>query len=116
MPPKTKRVLLYQQELDSLPKVVFRAPARYPENLQRLGIEGTVVIQFVVDSAGDVHEAQVARGPKPVDRELGELGVEAISQWKFEPGMKDGKAVDCLMIVPISFRAPRRSDAENERP
>ena len=35
---------------------------------------------------------------------LDEKAIEAVKQWKFEPAMKDGKAVAVQISVEVSFR------------
>lgn len=74
----------------------------YPSQARRLGIEGRVFVQFVVDKTGDLTEFTVVRGIGAGCDE------EALRVMKlvpnFKPGKQRGKAVKVRMIVPIYFK------------
>ena len=69
-------------------------------------MEGQVVLQFVVNTNGDVQDIKVISSN---DSEFEQLTIEAVQQWKFLPGLKDGKAVYSRMQVPISFNPPPKN-------
>ncbi|RPD45881.1 TonB family protein [Hymenobacter sediminis] len=74
---------------------------RYPGKALRRGIEGRVLIKFVVDSTGLVQRASVANKVDPL------LDAEALrvvrGLARFEPGRQDGRAVMVYYTVPITF-------------
>jgi len=82
----------------------------YPEDLQKRGVRGTVVVEFIVDTSG------VPRNVHPVSSpsvELSALAIGAVEKWRFEPGFKDGRDVNSRMQVPIIFDlepAPKKKD------
>lgn len=73
----------------------------YPDMAKKAGVEGRVIVQFVVDENGDVQNPQVVRG---LGAGLDEVALEAVKQAKFEPGMQRGQAVKVKMSLPITFR------------
>ena len=72
----------------------------YPSEMHRAGIRGEVVVDFIVDANGDVQNAFAVKMSR---REFESAAVECVSQWKFNPGRKDGRNVNTHMQVPIVF-------------
>jgi TonB family protein len=62
-------------------KVLKSPPSEYPNDAVLKHIEGTVVMQIVVDSGGKVSDAKALSGPP----ELLKAALENIKQWQFEP-------------------------------
>lgn len=73
----------------------------YPEFARRAGIEGRVIIQFVVDERGNVVDPVVARSPNDA---LSEAALEAVRQAKFQPGQQRGRPVKVRFSLPVTFR------------
>lgn len=75
---------------------------RYPADAQRMQLEGTVFVSFIVDVNGMVRDVKIARGlDKELDREALHL-ISTMPRWK--PGRQDGKIVPVIMIQPIKFK------------
>jgi TonB family protein len=55
----------------------------------------------VVDRAGHPRNFKVIQG---LGYGLDEKAIEAVSQWKFRPGMKDGQTVNVAATINVSFR------------
>jgi protein TonB len=55
----------------------------------------------VVDENGNPTHVHVARG---VGMGLDEKAVEAVRQYKFKPGMKDGKPVKVELAIEVNFQ------------
>ena len=72
----------------------------YPDFARRAGIEGRVVVQFVVDEEGNVTDPQVSSSPHD---SLSEEAVRALSQMQFTPGRQRGNAVRVQMALPVMF-------------
>jgi protein TonB len=68
--------------------------------MRRAGIAGEVVVDFIVDTHGDVQNAYAIRSSQ---REFEAAAVQAVSKWKFKPGRKGGRDVPTHMQVPIVF-------------
>ena len=87
-------------KLDQAPVAKFQARPQYPFEMRRAGIAGEVLVDFIVDSNGDVRNAYAARSSQ---REFESAAVQAVSKWKFRPGKKGGRNVNTHMQVPIVF-------------
>jgi periplasmic protein TonB len=73
----------------------------YPEIAKKAGVEGRVIVQFVVDENGNVVDPVVVRG---IGAGCDEEAVRAVMQAKFTPGKQRGRAVRVKMSLPITFR------------
>ena len=75
---------------------------RYPAEAQKSGIQGSVVLQFVVNTDGSIVDIQVVRSVDPsLDREAIRV-VELMPNWT--PGEQRGKKVRVRYTLPINFR------------
>ncbi len=73
----------------------------YPDFARKAGIEGRVIVQFVVDEQGNVQNPKVTRG---VHKLLNEEAIKAVKEQKFKPGKQRGQAVKVRMSLPVTFR------------
>ena len=74
----------------------------YPATAQEKGIQGRVIIQFVVERDGSITEPKVVRGVDPdLDKEALRV-VSAMPNWK--PGKHKGEVVRVKYTLPIMFR------------
>lgn len=89
-------------DLDQRPRVLFQRPPRYPPELRRRNRQGTVYVVFMVDKRGRVVNPKVERSTDPG---FETSALEAVKQWKFEPGTRNGEKVPFKMRVPITFNA-----------
>jgi protein TonB len=87
-------------DLDQTPRPIYQAPPTYPLELRRRKIEGSVYVLFVVDETGRVVNPRVERSTSP---EFDAPALEAVRQWKFEPGSRNGQKVRFRMRVPLRF-------------
>ena len=78
----------------------------YPQMARQAGIEGRVIVQFVVDKEGDVTAPKITRGVHDV---LNEAALKAVKQQDFRPGQQDGEPVKVQMSLPVTFRLPNAS-------
>lgn len=75
---------------------------KYPSQAQRMGIEGKVYVQFVIEKDGSVTDVQAIKG---IGGGADEEAVRVIkSAPKWSPGMQRGRPVRVRMILPISFQ------------
>jgi len=88
------------KNLDQVPQARAKVPPQYPFEMRRAGITGEVLVEFIVDTNGDVRNAFAVRSSQ---REFEAAAVQAVSKWKFRPGRKGGRAVNTRMQQPISF-------------
>lgn len=74
---------------------------KYPEVARKAGVEGRVIVEFVIDEQGKVNNPRVLRGIG------GGCDVEALRVVKkltFQPGMQRGKPVKVRYTMPIIFK------------
>lgn len=75
---------------------------KYPVVAQENGVQGRVVISFVVERDGSITDVKVARSVDPsLDREAARV-VKSMPNWI--PGKQNGSAVRVKYNVPVSFR------------
>lgn len=75
---------------------------RYPVQARRMGVEGRVFVQFVVEKDGSLSEIQVIKGIGFGCDEEALRVIKRSKKWK--PGKQRGRAVKVRMILPIMFR------------
>ena len=75
---------------------------RYPQIAMEHGIQGRVVLQFVVNTDGTIVDIQVVRGVDPhLDREAVRV-VQSMPRWT--PGEQRGRQVRVRFTLPVNFR------------
>jgi protein TonB len=84
----------------------IRKNVRYPDLCREMGIEGTVYVEFIVDSRGGYRDVKVLQGPHPA------LNKEALRVMSIMPSWtpaKDehGNIVEYIMRKPIRFTLSR---------
>jgi protein TonB len=87
---------------DVLAPVKVSAPDPvYTETARTARIEGTVILEAVIDKNGNVDRVKVLKGlPMGLDR----AAVDAVKRWKFEPGTHQGKPVDVIYNLTVHFK------------
>src|SRR5580700_381812 len=85
----------------SQPKLISKVEPEYSEEARKAKFQGVVVLQIVVDAKGNAVNAKVM---KSLGLGLDEKAMEAVKQWKFTPGYKDGKPVAVAATVEVNFR------------
>ena len=75
---------------------------KYPTISQENGVQGRVIVQFVINRDGSIVDAKVVRG---VDPYLDKEALRVVNQMpKWSPGKQRGKAVRCQFTLPVQFR------------
>ena len=74
----------------------------YPEDCKKEGVQGRVIVQFVVDKDGSIKDPTIARGVHPsLDKEALRV-LSSMPNWK--PGKQKGEAVKVRYTIPVMFR------------
>lgn len=106
-------------EVDTQPSPIAPlAEPAYPADARRDSVESRVTMRVWVRADGSVADVQPLRGEstrKGTPLAAGDAytpvftanAVEALRAWRFSPAIKDGKAVDVWVTVPIRFRNTR---------
>ncbi|UZD23666.1 energy transducer TonB [Algoriphagus halophytocola] len=74
----------------------------YPEDARKKGVEGVVVVSFVVQKEGDITDVKILRGIGTGCDEEAMRVVQGMPNWI--PGEKDGSKVNTKMSLPIKFK------------
>jgi TonB family protein len=77
---------------------------KYPEEAKKQGIEGTVIIVFVINSDGTISDVETLRGIGGGCDEEAMRVIQNAPKWT--PGLQGGKPVNCRMRLPIRFKLP----------
>jgi TonB family protein len=82
------------------PSPVFQPPPEYPPGLRRWDIPGNAVVDFMVDQNGNVQGAQSASSSDP---QFAVAAVNAVEQWKYQPGLTSGPHALVRLQVLVEF-------------
>ncbi len=75
---------------------------KYPSSAVKNGVQGTVMVDFIIDKSGKVTDVKVARSvSEELDAEAVKV-IEASPKWK--PARVGGNKVRCSMTLPVEFR------------
>lgn len=79
---------------------------KYPESAILEGIQGRVIVEFIIGTDGKVSDVRVTRGVSP---ELDAEAVKVVSASpKWRPGRLKGNKVRTSMTIPVEFRLERK--------
>lgn len=84
----------------SAPVLVKEVKPQYTARAKDAKIQGTVLLECVVETDGSVGDVKVT---KSLDEDLDLEAVKAVRQWRFEPGKKGGKAVRVQITLEMTF-------------
>lgn len=85
------------------PAVIFKKDPEYSEEARKARFQGAVALNAVVDTSGHASNIKVTRS---LGLGLDEKATEALRQWRFRPGTKDGHPVASPVQVAVDFRLP----------
>jgi TonB family protein len=71
----------------------------YPEEAREARVQGVVILEVTVDTAGRVGDARVLRSIPLLDT----AALDAVQQWEFEPTLLNGRPVSVIMTVTVNF-------------
>lgn len=84
---------------------------KYPESEVRNGIQGRVMVEFIINTDGKVSDVRVTKGVSP---ELDDEAVRVISASpKWKPGKVKGEKVRCSLTIPVEFRLEKKGRTSN---
>ncbi len=86
--------------LDIQPVAIDQTVPKYPPDYQKIGRVGEVLVDFVVGTDGSVINASAISSS---DKGFESSAVEAVRQWLYQPGQKDGNVVNTHLQVPIVY-------------
>jgi TonB family protein len=83
------------------PELLYSIEAEYTDEARKARVQGTVIIYGEVFPDGKVHNMRVVHS---MGLGLDERSLQALTRWRFRPGMKDGKAVATALQAEFYFR------------
>jgi TonB family protein len=86
--------------LNSRPRPVHQGPPQYPYLLSAAGLEGNAEIEFIINRDGRVVEARVISATNTA---FGAAAQRAVEEWRFAPGMSEGRKVATRVKQLIEF-------------
>jgi periplasmic protein TonB len=94
--------VLTESDLTDPPRALHLAEPRYPEALRQAGIEGAVIVTYVVDAAGLVEPTsiRIVSSDHPA---FAEAVLASVGTARFTPGRVHGRAVRVLVRQVIRF-------------
>lgn len=85
----------------SAPSLLRKVEPEYSEDARLAHHQGTVVLFVIVDENGHPRDIKVIRN---LGLGLDEKAIEAVQQWRFRPGQKDGAPVPVQATIEVNFR------------
>ena len=74
---------------------------KYPQQARRIGTEGKVYVEFIVNRNGELADLKVIKG---IGSGCDEEAMRVLALTKWEPGKQRGRPVRVKMVLPISFQ------------
>ena len=85
------------------PRIIKSYQPSYPSAERNAGIEGTVVIRFLIDQNGNVEDVTLINSSGNAN--LDNAAVSAGYKWRFSPAKNNGGSpVRCYASIPITFK------------
>ncbi len=75
-------------------------PPEYPEDARQAGVQGTVVLDAVVNPQGAVTRVKFVSGPE----QLSPAAIDAVRWWRYEPYLVNGQPATVETTVAVDFR------------
>jgi TonB family protein len=83
------------------PRLIAKVEPKYTEEARTAKIQGTVLVQVIVNESGFAENMKIIRS---LDEGLDQCALDAIAQWQFDPGTKDGEPVPVLANIEVNFK------------
>jgi TonB family protein len=83
------------------PELIYKVEPDYAEMARKAKLQGVVVLYVVVDPSGHTTNISVM---KSLGLGLDQKAVEAVLQWRFTPGTKEGVPVAVAATIEVNFK------------
>ena len=83
------------------PILTYKVEPSYEPSAKEDRIEGSVVLTLIVTKEGLADQIVVK---KSLDPRLDEKAIEAVKQWRFKPGQKNGEDANVQAVIEVNFR------------
>ena len=82
--------------------ILQKVSPSYPERALKAGLQGSVVLQAWIARDGTIRDLKLIRGSFL----LGQAAYKAVRQWRYQPYLLNGQAVETQTYVTVDFRLP----------
>jgi periplasmic protein TonB len=82
------------------PVVLFQVEPEFSEEARKAKLQGVVMLYGEVDTNGRLRNIRVTRG---LGLGLEEKAIEAVKQWRFRPGTRNGKPIVSAAAIEVNF-------------
>ncbi len=86
------------------PEIIHQVQPRYSEQARRAGVQGTAIVEAVIDEQGNVTNVRLIRG---LPMALDQAAMQAVQQWKFKPARLNGRPVKVYYTLTVNFTIQR---------
>jgi TonB family protein len=83
------------------PSLIYKVEPQYTDEARAAKYQGTAIVAVEIGPDGIARNMRVVRG---LGLGLDERAFQAISQWHFKPGTKDGQPVTVMATIEVNFR------------
>jgi periplasmic protein TonB len=83
------------------PQLIYKVEPEFSEDARKAKHQGVVLLSIVVDANGNVRNIRLRQG---LGLGLDEKAMDAVSRWRFRPGVFDGKPVATEATVEVHFQ------------
>lgn len=98
-PPRLAPAPVRAAQLPELPRKIVDVHPAYPEVARAARVEGTVVLEAVLDTTGRITQLRVLKSVPLLDQ----AALDAVRQWRYTPSSYGGRPVSVLMTVTVRF-------------
>ena len=86
------------------PEILTQIPPQYPVAARRAKVEGKVILESVIDRAGNIINLRTLQG-QPMGLDL--AATEAVCGWRFKPAILNGEPVKVYYVLTVNFKVDK---------
>lgn len=98
--PEKKAPIRVTEEVTPPVAVAGNARPEYPAEAKAAGVEGVVLVKYVVSENGSVTDVKILKGPP----ELAQVCLATVRSWRFTPAILEGKPVSVVRVARFPFK------------
>jgi TonB family protein len=99
-PPPVPRRIRVGGQVESA-KLIYKVQPVYPASARKRGLEGTVILQAVIGTTGQILSLSVKSDPDPI---LTKAARDSVSQWRYVPTLLNGAPVEVVTTIEVVFQ------------
>jgi TonB family protein len=81
-------------------KIVTKVPPVYPDNAKAARIQGSVILDAIIDKEGVPEHLSIEKGPA----ELQQSALDAVRQWRWQPYLLNGDPIEVQTTVTVEYK------------